>query len=260
TTSASATTSATASAVPTAAATASPPGDAPSVGASLMGYGGDLLRPYMGLLPLEQPHDPWTEKAYDPHYPLFTGGGSYEAYLRPRRDTHILDVATPTARHMLTPGMLERLLRIKNEFQRRFPQLYQGMLNHHTNQTRVEVKPPLLVRHAPIGGLRQRLQASMNEPVYELGAAERGLFEEEEEAAAEESGEASTERVEEQSGKQWQRQQEKEQEQEEEQEQEQEQEQESRKQDDTIDPEVDYFHFEDDDSDNEQQQRPVSDN
>jgi len=123
----------------------------------------------MGLLPLEQPNDPWTQKAFDPHHPLYSGGGSYEAYLRPRRDTHIMSGHN---HHMLTPGMLERLLRIKAEFQRRFPHLYQGMLNHHTNQTRVSVKPPLLVRQS-----NKKIKPKES-PVYELGAAERGLFDE----------------------------------------------------------------------------------
>ncbi|KAH8387850.1 hypothetical protein KR093_009878, partial [Drosophila rubida] len=130
------------------------------------GFSDNLLRPYMGLLPVAQPHDPWTEKAYNPQHALYTGGGSYEPYLRPRRDTHIMP---PQNHQLLTPGMLERLLRIKAEFQRRFPHLYQGMLNHQTNQTRVVVKPPLLVRNEP------KLSEA---PALELGAAERGVFDE----------------------------------------------------------------------------------
>ncbi|KAH8270698.1 hypothetical protein KR044_006648 [Drosophila immigrans] len=122
----------------------------------------------MGLLPVAQPRDPWTEKAFDPQHALYNGGGSYEPYLRPRRDTHIMP---PQSHQLLTPGMLERLLRIKAEFQRRFPHLYQGMLNHHTNQTRVVVKPPLLVRNEPP-------PAKSEPPLLELGAAERGLFDE----------------------------------------------------------------------------------
>lgn len=218
----------------------------------------------MGLLPLEQPHDPWTEKAYNPHYALYSGGGSYEPYLpRPRRETHIMpSPSAAAAAHMLTPGMLERLLRIKNEFQRRFPQLYQGMLNHHTNQTRVVVKPPLLVQlpssivsssSTDSGkGKGNRLRLKENEPpVYELGAAERGLFDDELEPEQEEQ----------------------EQEQDQEQEQEQEraasgetkardqQKQQQRRQDtDTVDREVDYFHFDDDEADNVQHLYTDNDN
>lgn len=215
----------------------------------------------MGLLPLEQPHDPWTEKAYNPHYALYSGGGSYEPYLpRPRRDTHIMpSPSAAAAAHMLTPGMLERLLRIKNEFQRRFPHLYQGMLNHHTNQTRVVVKPPLLVQlpssrssasssSSIDNGNRLRLKES-EPPVYELGAAERGLFDDEPEPEPEPEQE--------------------EQEQQQEQEQERaasgeakarDQQKQQRRQDDNIDREVDYFHFDDDEADHVQQQHLYNDN
>ncbi|EDW26810.1 GL14590 [Drosophila persimilis] len=40
-------------------------------------YSEGLLHPYMGLLPVSRPDDPWTHKAYDPHHALYTGGGSY---------------------------------------------------------------------------------------------------------------------------------------------------------------------------------------
>lgn len=232
---------------------------APNVGA-VLGIGGDLLRPYMGLLPLEQPHDPWTEKAYNPHYALYSGGGSYEPYLpRPRRDTHIMpSPSAAAAAHMLTPGMLERLLRIKNEFQRRFPHLYQGMLNHHTNQTRVVVKPPLLVQLPSSSassssstdndgnGNRLRLKES-EPPVYELGAAERGLFDDEPEPEPEqEEQEQQQEQQQERaaSGEAKARDQQKQQ----------------RRQDDNVDREVDYFHFDDDEADHVQQQHLYNDN
>lgn len=220
----------------------------------------------MGLLPLEQPHDPWTEKKYDPHHALFIGGGSYEPYLpRPRRDTHIMpSPSAAAAAHMLTPGMLERLLRIKNEFQRRFPHLYQGMLNHHTNQTRVVVKPPLLVQLPSNAGSAvsagsaisadrgsgNALRLKQSEPpVYELGAAERSLFDEPEEEEEEEhemaaSGEGrTTERSHEESHEQKQRQRDQ-----------------QRRQYDPVDREVDYFHFDDDDVDNVQQHHHYNDN
>lgn len=218
----------------------------------------------MGLLPLEQPHDPWTEKRYDPHHALFTGGGSYEPYLpRPRRATHIMpSPSAAAAAHMLTPGMLERLLRIKNEFQRRFPHVYQGMLNHHTNQTRVVVKPPLLVQLPSSSsegnegnavrvdrGSGNSLRFKQNEPpVYELGAAERSLFDEQEEQEEEHevatSGETrTTERSHEEAHEQKQRQRDQ-----------------QRRLDDPIDREVDYFHFDDDDVDNVQQHQYYNDN
>lgn len=172
----------------------------------------------MGLLPVAQPNDPWNQKPYDPHYPLYSGGGSYEAYLRPRRDTHIM----ARTQQLLTPGMLERLLRIKAEFQRRFPHLYQGMLNHHTNQTRVVVKPPLLVR---LSSSRAR---GKDEPVYELGAAERGLFDEtQEEQESEDPEPDNAMRTTTEKNKSNRR---------------------IAKKDD-LDDEVDYFHFEDDDDD-----------
>ncbi|XP_062138593.1 defective chorion protein, FC125 isoform [Drosophila sulfurigaster albostrigata] len=173
------------------------------------GFSDNLLRPYMGLLPIAQPHDPWTEKAFNPQHALYGGGGSYEPYLRPRRDTHIMP--TPVQSHqLLTPGMLERLLRIKAEFQRRFPHLYQGMLNHQTNQTRVVVKPPLLVRNEP------KLKSDST-PVYELGAAERGLFDE-----PSSDVEATSERIVEKKNKQ-------------------------HRGDDNDDDDVDFFRFEDED-------------
>ncbi|XP_017872472.1 PREDICTED: defective chorion-1 protein, FC125 isoform isoform X3 [Drosophila arizonae] len=186
---------------------------------STIGFKEGLLRPYMGLLPVAQPNDPWNQKPYDPHYPLYSGGGSYEAYLRPRRDTHIM----ARTQQLLTPGMLERLLRIKAEFQRRFPHLYQGMLNHHTNQTRVVVKPPLLVR---LSSSRAR---GKDEPVYELGAAERGLFDEteEEEQESEDPELDNAMRTTTEKNKSNRR---------------------IAKKDD-LDDEVDYFHFEDDDDD-----------
>ncbi|XP_033238156.1 defective chorion-1 protein, FC125 isoform isoform X4 [Drosophila pseudoobscura] len=151
-------------------------------------YSEGLLHPYMGLLPVSRPDDPWTHKAYDPHHALYTGGGSYAAYLkdsdgRRRRDTHIMP-QIPQQRSLLTPDMLERLLRIKIEFQRRFPHLYKTMLSHHTNQTRVEVQPPLLGRKTAAKKRKPKYESEEG-PVYELGAAERGLFEEEEEDQAE---------------------------------------------------------------------------
>lgn len=226
------------------------------MGATL-GIGGDLLRPYMGLLPLEQPHDPWTQKAYNPHYALYTGGGSYEPYLpRPRRDTHIMpSTSAAAAAHMLTPGMLERLLRIKNEFQRRFPQLYQGMLNHHTNQTRVVVKPPLLVQLSSSlassssssgygNGNGNGLQLKQSEPpVYELGAAERSLFDDDEPEPEEREMAASVERRESH-----------------EKEEQPQRDPQQRRLDDSVDREVDYFHFDDDEADDVQQQHHYNDN
>jgi len=145
---------------------------------SIFTYGEGLLHPFMGLLPVERPDDPWNQKPYDPHHPLYTGGGSYDAYLRDgrhRRDTHIMGQGTQHG--ILTPGMLERLLRIKMDFQRRFPHLYKGMLNHHTNLTRVEVQPPVLGK---ISKPKTKIKPkNEDEPVFELGAAERSLFEDE---------------------------------------------------------------------------------
>ncbi|KPU75074.1 uncharacterized protein Dana_GF28081, partial [Drosophila ananassae] len=159
-----------------------PPSDSvpePVLG-SVFEFNEGLLHPFMGLLPVERPDDPWRRKPYDPHRPLYSGGGSYAAYLkdgRRRRDTHIMGQATPG---LLTPGMLERLLRIKMEFQRRFPHLYQGMLSHHANQTRVEVKPPVLGRASSPESLTKKIAPKEEEPIFELGAAERNLFEDEE--------------------------------------------------------------------------------
>nr|NP_001245570.1 defective chorion, isoform E [Drosophila melanogaster]AFH07284.1 defective chorion, isoform E [Drosophila melanogaster] len=153
------------------------PSSDPQVG-SIFTYGEGLLHPFMGLLPVERPDDPWNQKPYDPHHPLYTGGGSYDAYLRDgrhRRDTHIMGQGTQHG--ILTPGMLERLLRIKMDFQRRFPHLYKGMLNHHTNLTRVEVQPPVLGK---ISKPKTKTKPkNEDEPVFELGAAERSLFEDE---------------------------------------------------------------------------------
>ncbi|EDW53657.1 GM11970 [Drosophila sechellia] len=153
------------------------PSSDPQVG-SIFTFDEGLLHPFMGLLPVERPDDPWNQKPYDPHHPLYTGGGSYDAYLRDgryRRDTHIMGQGSQHG--ILTPGMLERLLRIKMDFQRRFPHLYKGMLNHHTNLTRVEVQPPVLGK---ISRPKTKTKPQdEDEPVYELGAAERSLFEDE---------------------------------------------------------------------------------
>jgi len=146
---------------------------------SIYTYGEGLLHPFMGLLPVDRPDDPWNQKPYDPHHPLYSGGGSYAAYLkdgRHRRDTHIMGQGSENG--ILTPGMLERLLRIKVDFQRRFPHLYQGMLNHHTNLTRVEVQPPVL-GNVTKPKVKAREEDETDEPVFELGAAERSLFEDE---------------------------------------------------------------------------------
>ncbi|XP_017085349.1 defective chorion-1 protein, FC125 isoform isoform X2 [Drosophila eugracilis] len=154
------------------------PSSDPQVG-SIFTYDEGLLHPFMGLLPVARPDDPWNRKAYDPHYALYTGGGSYDAYLkdgRHRRDTHIM--GQESQHGILTPGMLERLLRIKMDFQRRFPHLYKGMLNHHTNLTRVEVQPPVLGKISK-PNVKSRVEDEKDEPVFELGAAERSLFEDE---------------------------------------------------------------------------------
>ncbi|KAH8363748.1 hypothetical protein KR200_009681, partial [Drosophila serrata] len=186
--------------------TIAPPSD-PQVG-SLFTYGEGLLHPFMGLLPVERPDDPWNNKPYDPHYPLYTGGGSYAAYLRDgryRRDTHIMGSKPGQGPGILTPGMLERLLRIKIDFQRRFPHLYKGMLNHQQNQTRVEVEPPVLGKISsdnkkPKEKSKKKHLEEEEAPVYELGAAERSLFEDEMEKdslakESEEQAEAKTEAV-----------------------------------------------------------------
>ncbi|XP_037725345.1 defective chorion-1 protein, FC125 isoform isoform X2 [Drosophila subpulchrella] len=157
---------------------ANAPSSDPQVG-SIYTYGEGLLHPFMGLLPVDRPDDPWNRKPYDPQHPLYTGGGSYAAYLkdgRHRRDTHIMGQGSENG--ILTPGMLERLLRIKVDFQRRFPHLYQGMLNHHTNLTRVEVQPPVL-GEVTKPKVKVREEDETDEPVFELGAAERSLFEDE---------------------------------------------------------------------------------
>ncbi|KAH8238566.1 hypothetical protein KR032_010168, partial [Drosophila birchii] len=174
--------------------TAPPPASPsdPQVG-SIFTFDEGLLHPFMGLLPVERPDDPWNTKPYDPHYPLFTGGGSYAAYLRDgrhRRDTHIMGSQPGQGPGILTPGMLERLLRIKIDFQRRFPHLYKGMLNHHHNQTRVEVQPPILGKISSENkkSKPEKEQVATEEeeaaPVYELGAAERSLFEDDAERDA----------------------------------------------------------------------------
>ncbi|XP_043658878.1 defective chorion-1 protein, FC125 isoform [Drosophila teissieri] len=164
------------------------PSSDPQVG-SIFTYDEGLLHPFMGLLPVERPDDPWHQKPYDPHHPLYTGGGSYAAYLRDgrhRRDTHIMGQGSQHG--ILTPGMLERLLRIKVDFQRRFPHLYKGMLNHHTNLTRVEVQPPVLGKISKSNTstntktktrTKTKSKDKQDEPVFELAAAERSLFEDE---------------------------------------------------------------------------------
>ncbi|KAH8421505.1 hypothetical protein KR009_010111 [Drosophila setifemur] len=166
----------------------SPPSSSdPEVVGSMFTYNEGLLHPFMGLLPVERSDDPWRHRPYDLHHALVTGGGSYAAYLkdetdgRRRRDTHIMGQSGGQLNGgVLTPGMLERLLRIKIEFQRRFPHLYKGMLAHQTNQTRVEVKPPVLGRISKVEKKETKKEKEkeqeQKEPIFELGAAERSIF------------------------------------------------------------------------------------
>ncbi|XP_037943168.1 defective chorion-1 protein, FC125 isoform-like [Teleopsis dalmanni] len=112
----------------------------------------------MGIRPIDRPDDPWRQKPYDLHRPLVYGGGSYEPYLTNRRYKRDIQTQTPT-NNILTPDMLERLLKIKIDFQRRFPILYKSLLEH-TKQTKVSIKPPVI-------------PSDMLHSVMELAAAEK---------------------------------------------------------------------------------------
>ncbi|XP_065371636.1 uncharacterized protein dec [Calliphora vicina] len=125
----------------------------PEVG-SLFSFEPHLLEPFMGLHSVDHADDPWHHKAYNPYQPIFTGGGTFEEYIksgRYKRDLTGSPASTTFSktRNVLTPDMLERLLRIKSSFQKNYPVLYKSMMGQLTNgkSTTITVTPPEVPQH-----------------------------------------------------------------------------------------------------------------
>ncbi|XP_046803888.1 uncharacterized protein LOC124419282, partial [Lucilia cuprina] len=122
----------------------------PEVG-SIFGFEPHILQPFMGLHSVDHPDDPWHHKAYDPYQPLFTGGGTFEEYLKNGRYKRDLRRSTQISknRNTLTPEMLERLLRIKSSFKKNYPALYKTMMGQLTGgkSTTITVTPPEVPQH-----------------------------------------------------------------------------------------------------------------
>ncbi|XP_075146443.1 uncharacterized protein LOC142220912 [Haematobia irritans] len=143
---------------------------------SLFGYHPQLLRPFMGLHGISHKDDPWHYKPFDLYRPIFTGGGTFESLLnRFRRNTSTnpayhasanLPPTVPQSKHVLTPSMLERLLRIKMNFEKNYPFLYKTMMGHLTGDkhTSLSIIPPEIPEH-------------VSYPNLELAAAEINQFE-----------------------------------------------------------------------------------
>ena len=95
----------------------------------------------MGIRSIEHSDDPWLHKNFDLNNPIYTGGSSYEAYLRSKRATD-----SQPAKNILTPGMLDRLLKMRVEFERRFPNVFKNMIKQHQNEKRmrISVVPPFI--------------------------------------------------------------------------------------------------------------------
>ncbi|KAM7362713.1 defective chorion [Cochliomyia hominivorax] len=116
-----------------------------------------ILQPFMGLHPVDHPDDPWHHKAYDLYKPIFTGGGTFEEYLktgRYKRDT-TPSASSPFAKFspnpkVLTPDMLAHLLRLKSNFKRNYPGLYKTMMGAHLGNdktTKISITPPEVPKH-----------------------------------------------------------------------------------------------------------------
>lgn len=131
----------------------------PEIVGSLFSFSPNILRPFMQLQPVPlYESDPWNHKSYDPHYPLYEGGGSYEPYLqnkRMKRNSHAY------TNNILTPSILDNYLKILVLFEKSFPQLYKSLREQQQafNLTRVSVKPPVIPK-------------VVTYPATELGAAE----------------------------------------------------------------------------------------
>ncbi|XP_058974108.1 defective chorion protein, FC125 isoform isoform X2 [Musca domestica] len=111
-----------------------------------VGYDPILLEPFMGLQSVDRQDDPWRHKPYNLYQPIFTGGGTFEALLnRYRRSA----AKRPELPHVLTPSMLERLLRIKVNFEKNYPFLYKTMMGHMTGDkhTTLSITPPEIPKH-----------------------------------------------------------------------------------------------------------------
>lgn len=103
----------------------------------------------MGLKGVAHKDDPWNYKAYDLYRPIFTGGGTFEEYLKPgryRRDTR-RSPESYANRNVLTPEMLSRLLRIKKNFEKNYPLLYKTMMGQMVEKTTITVTPPVIPQH-----------------------------------------------------------------------------------------------------------------
>lgn len=115
-------------------------------------YNPKILEPFMGLKQIDHKDDPWHHKPYNLYQPIFTGGGTFESLLnRYRRNVSSNLNSSPNVpsntmhmKHVLTPEMLERLLRIKMNFEKNYPFLYKTMMGHLSGDkhTTLSITPP----------------------------------------------------------------------------------------------------------------------
>ncbi|XP_039965522.1 defective chorion-1 protein, FC125 isoform isoform X2 [Bactrocera tryoni] len=126
---------------------------------SIFSFSPNILTPFMELqsVPLYE-SDPWNHKSYDLHYPLYVGGGSYEAYLNSKR---LKRNSRGYTNNILTPSILDHFLKVRVQFEKSFPELYKSLRDQQRalNLTRVFVKPPVIPK-------------TVMYPPTELGAAE----------------------------------------------------------------------------------------
>lgn len=127
---------------------------------SMLDYHPSLLRPFMGLRGIGHLNDPWRLRPFNLYNPIFGGGGTFESLLnRFKRNvsanpTYYASPTLPTPpavpnKNVLTPAMLERLLRIKMNFEKNYPFLYKTMMGHLTGDkhTSLSITPPEIPEH-----------------------------------------------------------------------------------------------------------------
>lgn len=114
----------------------------------------------MGLRGIGHLNDPWRLRPFNLYNPIFGGGGTFESLLnRFKRNvsanpTYYASPTLPTPpavpnKNVLTPAMLERLLRIKMNFEKNYPFLYKTMMGHLTGDkhTSLSITPPEIPEH-----------------------------------------------------------------------------------------------------------------
>lgn len=127
----------------------------PEVG-SLFSFEPYILEPFMGVHSVDRPDDPWHHKSYNLYRPIYTGGGTFEQYLNAERYKRDLDAAASspfstfnTNSNVLTPDMMNNLLRIKSNFKNNYPVLYKSMMGQFAGDksTAISVTLPEVPKH-----------------------------------------------------------------------------------------------------------------